>query len=60
KFKYEETLNLLKDNKDTLENIATLLKEKETVTGSEIRALVSGLSVNEVLELDDEQLEKYY
>ncbi|QXW65881.1 ATP-dependent zinc metalloprotease FtsH [Streptobacillus moniliformis] len=60
KFKYEETLNLLRDNKETLEKIATLLKEKETVTGSEIRALVSGLSVNEVLELDDEQLEKYY
>lgn len=60
KEKYSETLNLLRDNKYKLENIAKLLKEKETVTGSEIRAIVSGLSVDEVLNLNDEDLEKYY
>ncbi|WP_156299460.1 ATP-dependent zinc metalloprotease FtsH [Streptobacillus canis] len=60
KEKYDETLELLKENKETLERIATLLKEKETVTGSEIRALISGLTVDEVLQLNDEELEKYY
>ncbi|CAM3435084.1 ATP-dependent zinc metalloprotease FtsH [Pseudostreptobacillus hongkongensis] len=59
KSKYEETLQILKDNKEKLQNIADLLKEKETVTGYQIRAVVSGLSVEEVLELSNEELEKY-
>lgn len=59
KEKYEETLELLKNNKDKLENIAKLLKEKETVTGLEIRAIVSGLTVEEVLNANQEILERY-
>lgn len=60
KEKYQETLELIKSNKDILEKIANLLKQKETVTGSEIRAIISGLSVEEVLEKTNEELEIYY
>lgn len=60
KEKYEETLKLLEDNKENLEKIANLLKQKETVSGSEIRAIISGLNVDEVINLSQEELEKYY
>ena len=44
---------------DVLENIAKLLKEKETVTGAQIRALVSRVSLEDVLN-NNIDLEKYY
>lgn len=59
KEKYNETYKLLSDNKDVLENIAKLLKEKETVTGAQIRALVSRVSLEDVLN-NNIDLEKYY
>ena len=59
KQKYDETYKLLSDNKDILENIARLLKEKETVTGSQIRALVARESFDDVMN-GNVDLEKYY
>lgn len=57
---YEKTKELLTENKEKLDEIALLLLEKETVTGSEIRAIVSGHTHDEVLTMTPEQLEEFY
>ena len=57
---YQKTLNLLKENKEKLDEIASLLLEKETVTGAEIRAIVAGKNHKEVLEMSQKELEEYY
>lgn len=57
---YEKTVALLREHKRDLDEIAALLLEKETVTGSEIRAIVSGHTHEEVLLMSEEEIEKYY
>ena len=57
---YEKTVALLKEHKRDLDEVAALLLEKETVTGSEIRAIVSGHTHEEVLLMSEEEIEKYY
>ena len=57
---YEKTVALLKEYKRDLDEVAALLLEKETVTGSEIRAIVSGHTHEEVLLMSEEEIEKYY
>lgn len=60
KEQYDKTLKLLTENKDKLDMVANLLLEKETITGSQVRAIASGLSYEEVLNMTGEELEKYY
>ena len=57
---YEKTVALLKEHKRDLDEVAALLLEKETVTGSEIRAIVSGHTHEKVLLMSEEEIEKYY
>lgn len=57
---YNKTVELLKENKEKLDEIALLLLERETVTGAEIRAIVSGNTHEEVLNMSKEQLEEFY
>jgi len=57
---YEKTVTLLREHKRDLDEVAALLLEKETVTGSEIRAIVSGHTHEEVLLMSEEEIEKYY
>ena len=57
---YEKTVALLKEHKRDLDEVAALLLEKETVTGSEIRAIVSGKTHEEVLVMNEEEISKYY
>lgn len=57
---YNKTVELLKENKKTLDEIASLLLERETVTGSEIRAIVAGHTHDEVLAMTQEELEGFY
>ncbi len=60
KTQYEKTIELIKENKDNLEKIASLVLEKETITGSQVRALIAGNTVEKVKEMTSEELEKYY
>lgn len=57
---YDKTVELLKENKEKLDEIALLLLERETVTGAEIRAIVNGHKHDEVLNMTKEQLEEFY
>lgn len=57
---YDKTVELLKENKEKLDEIALLLLERETVTGAEIRAIVNGHNHDEVLNMKKEQLEEFY
>lgn len=57
---YDKTVELLKENKEKLDEIALLLLERETVTGAEIRAIVNGHNHDEVLNMTKEQLEEFY
>ena len=50
--KYENTLNLLRENRDKLDQVAELLLKKETITGAEVRAIITGKTVEEI-EKDD-------
>lgn len=50
---YNSTLATLKENRDTLEGVAQLLLKKETITGDEVRKIISGKTVEEVLMEDD-------
>ncbi|WP_067143471.1 ATP-dependent zinc metalloprotease FtsH, partial [Oceanivirga salmonicida] len=60
KKQYDKTVELIKENKDNLEKIAKLVLEKETITGTQVRALIAGKTVEEVKEMSSEELEKYY
>lgn len=57
---YKQTVDLLTENKEKLDEVAKLLLEKETVTGAEIRAIVAGNSANEVLAMTEEEIEAHY
>ncbi len=48
KREYENTLNLLRENRDKLDQVAELLLKKETITGAEVRAIITGKSVEEI------------
>ena len=52
KREYENTLNLLRENRDKLDQVAELLLKKETITGAEVRAIITGKTVEEI-EKDD-------
>lgn len=60
KKKYKETIEILKDKKEILESIAELLLVKETVSGAYIRALVSGLSLETVINMSENEIENFY
>ncbi len=60
KKQYDKAVELIKENKENLEKIASLVLEKETITGAEVRALIAGNTVEEVREMTNEELEKYY
>ncbi len=47
---YQMTLNTLKENRDKLDALAELLLKKETITGDEVRKIISGISVQEILD----------
>lgn len=57
---YKKTLDLLTENKETLDQVAELLLARETVTGAEIRAIVKGKTAKEVLEMKQDEIELYY
>ncbi len=47
---YQITLNTLNENRAKLDNLAELLLKKETITGDEVRKIISGSSVQEVID----------
>lgn len=57
---YKETVELIQNNRELLDKIADYLILKETITGSEVRALVSGKTIEEVSSMSLEELDKYY
>lgn len=56
KREYNNTLKLLEENRDKLDKIAELLLKKETITGAEVRSVITGKSVEE-LEKEEEVIE---
>ena len=46
---YENTLNTLRENRDKLDRVAGLLLKKETITGDEVRKIIAGATIEEVL-----------
>ena len=46
---YRQTVETLKENRAKLDGIAELLLKKETITGDEVRKIISGVSVQELL-----------
>ena len=48
KREYKNTLELLRENRDKLDGVAELLLKKETITGSEVRAIISGKPLEEI------------
>ena len=48
KREYNNTLELLRENRDKLDGVAELLLKKETITGSEVRAVISGKPLEEI------------
>ena len=48
KREYDNTLNLLRENREKLDQVAELLLKKETITGAEVRAIITGKSVDEI------------
>lgn len=57
---YDKTVKLLSEHKKELDEVASLLLERETVTGAEIRAIVAGHNHQEVLGMTEEEIAKYY
>ena len=48
KREYSNTLELLRENRDKLDGVAELLLKKETITGNEVRAIISGKPLEEI------------
>lgn len=46
---YRQTVETLRANREKLDGIAELLLKKETITGDEVRKIISGVSVQELL-----------
>ena len=46
---YRQTVETLRENREKLDGIAELLLKKETITGDEVRKIISGVSVQELL-----------
>ena len=46
---YRQTVETLRENRAKLDGIAELLLKKETITGDEVRKIISGVSVQELL-----------
>ena len=46
---YRQTVETLRENRKKLDGIAELLLKKETITGDEVRKIISGVSVQELL-----------
>ncbi len=55
KREYKNTLDLLRDNRDKLDGVAELLLKKETITGNEVRAIISGKPLEEVEAVDKKE-----
>lgn len=59
---YRQTVETLRENRAKLDGIAELLLKKETITGDEVRKIISGVSVQELLgnseKKDSSDLEK--
>jgi len=47
---YRQTVETLRENREKLDGIAELLLKKETITGDEVRKIISGVSVQELLD----------
>ena len=47
---YRQTVETLRENRAKLDGIAELLLKKETITGDEVRKIISGVSVQELLD----------
>ena len=47
---YRQTVETLRANREKLDGIAELLLKKETITGDEVRKIISGVSVQELLD----------
>lgn len=60
KEQYQKTVDLLTENKEKLDMLAQLLLEKETITGAEVRAIASGNTFEEVLNMTGEEIERFY
>ena len=52
---YEKTLNTLKENKDKLDGVAGLLLKKETITGDEVRKIISGVTIEDILKKEKKE-----
>jgi len=52
---YEKTLNTLKENRDKLDGVAGLLLKKETITGDEVRKIISGVTIEDILKKEKEE-----
>ncbi len=52
---YEKTLNTLKENRDKLDGVAGLLLKKETITGDEVRKIISGVTIEDILKKEKEK-----
>ena len=57
KLEYDNTLNVLRNNRDKLDAIANLLLEKETVTGAEVRELINPMVEGTHVEESEEMKE---
>ncbi len=52
---YEKTLNTLKENRDKLDGVAGLLLKKETITGDEVRKIISGVTIEDILKKEKKE-----
>ena len=55
---YENTLNTLRENRDKLDRVAGLLLKKETITGDEVRKIIAGATIEEVLKGENDKKEE--
>ena len=55
---YENTLNTLRENRDKLDRVAGLLLKKETITGDEVRKIIAGATIEEVLKGESDKKEE--
>lgn len=49
KDEYQNTINTLTENREKLDKVANLLLKKETITGEEVRKLINGATVEEIM-----------
>ncbi|RRD41096.1 ATP-dependent zinc metalloprotease FtsH [Leptotrichia sp. OH3620_COT-345] len=55
---YNKTLDTLRENRKKLDGVAELLLKKETITGEEVRKIISGITVEEILSHENDRKEE--